>query len=78
MNRNVTPTELIAAHKGEEITINTGERLCALPSPYPESGAWKYVVSHPEHGVALVRYANEGLDAALWAINATQEEYDAS
>lgn len=67
----LTVAQLTTAQMGKEILLNTGETLCAVPL---NDGTWKYIVSY-EGVVGLVRYAPAGLDAALWALNATEEEY---
>lgn len=74
MNAKITLTiaELTAAQMGKTITLNTGETLCAVPAL---GGKWKYLLSWGGV-VGLIRYAGPGLNAALWAINASQEEYD--
>jgi hypothetical protein len=66
----LTPTQLTLAQMGKEVELNTGETLCAIPV----SDGWKYLVAF-EGQVGLIRYANNGLEAALWALNASEEEY---
>jgi hypothetical protein len=67
----LTPAQLTLAQRGKEQPLNTGETLCAVPL---REGAWKYIVSF-EGVVGLVRYAPAGLTAALWALNASEEDY---
>lgn len=70
----LTPGQLTLAQMGKEVTLNTGETLIAMRVPGPKA-EWRYLLGY--NGViGLIRYAGEGLDAALWALNASQEEYD--
>lgn len=66
----LTPLELTFAQMGKEVTLNKGVTLRARPL----SDGWKYFVCWGGH-VRFIRYAGEGLDAALWALNASEEEY---
>jgi hypothetical protein len=66
----LTPAQLTNAQIGQEVELNTGETLCAIPV----SDGWKYLVAF-EGQVGLIRYANNGLDSALWALNASEEDY---
>ncbi len=66
----LTPAQLSQAQMGHEVELSTGETLCAVPV----SDGWKYLVAF-EGQVGLVRYAGPGLDAALWALNASEEDY---
>ena len=73
--RTLTIAQLSLAQMGREITLNTGETLIAMRDyRYPHHDWWLIVAF--EGVVGLIRYAGEGLDAALWALNASQEEYD--
>jgi hypothetical protein len=67
----LTPAQLTSAQMGVEQPLNTGETLCAVPL---SDGTWKYLVCF-EGVVGLVRYAPAGLEAALWALNASETEY---
>ena len=67
----LTPAQLTKAQMGKEVAINTEETLCAVPV----KDGWKYIVSY-EGQAGLIRYADNGLDAALWALNASEEEYN--
>jgi len=74
MQITLTPAQLTRAQLGQDQTLNTGETLCAVPL---DDGTWKYILSF--EGVCfLVRYAKPGLDAALWALNASEEDYCAA
>jgi hypothetical protein len=73
MQITLTPAQLTRAQLGQEQNLNTGETLCAIPL---NDGAWKYIVAF-EGQVGLIRYAKPGLDAALWALNASEEDYSA-
>jgi hypothetical protein len=66
----LTPAKLTLAQMGQEVELNTGESLCAVPV----SDGWKYVVSYGGQ-LGLVRYADNGIEAALWALNASEEDY---
>ncbi len=68
----LTPAQLTKAQMGQEVTLNTGETLCAVPL----RDGWKYFVCWAGQ-TGLIRYAGRGLDAALWALNASEEEYAA-
>jgi hypothetical protein len=72
----LSPAQLTLAQMGKEVVLNTNETLIAMRSPGPKA-EWRYLVFF-NGCVGLIRYAGEGLDAALWALNATQEEYDAN
>lgn len=65
----LTPAQLTQAQMGKEIMLNTGETLCAVPV----RDGWKYLVSF-EGQVGLIVYADNGIDAALTALNAPEEE----
>jgi hypothetical protein len=71
MQITLTPVQLTRAQLGQDQDLNTGETLCAVPL---DDGTWKYIVAF-EGQVGLIRYAKPGLDAALWALNATEEDY---
>jgi hypothetical protein len=66
----LTPAQLTLAQMGKMVDLNTGETLCAIPV----RDGWKYLASF-EGQVAIVRYAADGLEAALWALNASEEDY---
>jgi hypothetical protein len=68
----LTPAQLTKAQMGHDVELNTGETLCAV---LVQDG-WKYIVSY-EGQVGLIRYADNGLDAAIWALNASEEDYNA-
>jgi hypothetical protein len=70
----LTPGQLTLAQMGKEIILNTGESLIAMRVPGPKV-EWRYLLGR-DGVIGHVRYAGEGLDAALRAINATQDEYD--
>lgn len=74
MNTTITMSvaQLTLAQMGKDIYLNTGEVLCAVR----KYGCWCYMVAW-EGQLGLMRYASEGLEAALWALNSSQEEYDA-
>ena len=73
--RKLTIAQLSLAQMGKEVTLNTGETLVAMRDyRYPHQSWWLIVAF--EGVVGLIRYADEGLDAALWALNASQEEYN--
>jgi hypothetical protein len=74
MQITLTAAQLTRAQLGQDQDLNTGETLCAVPL---NDGAWKYLVSF-EGVCGYVRYAKPGLDAALWALNATEEDYSAA
>jgi hypothetical protein len=74
MKITLTPAQLTLAQMGKEVVINTNETLVAKRTPGPKI-EWRYLVLF-DGVVCLIRYAGEGLDAALWALNATQEEYE--
>lgn len=65
----LTPAQLTQAQMGQEVPLNTGESLRALPY----GDGWKYFVCW-ENQTGLIRYANNGLDAALSALNASEED----
>ena len=67
----LTPAQLTQAQMGTTVNLNTGETLCAVPL---NDGDWKYLVAF-QGQVGLIRYAKPGLDAALWALNASEEDY---
>ena len=70
--RNLTVAQLAIAQTGKEIRLTTGETLCAVF----EHEYWKYMISY-QGQTGMVRVApNAGLQAAIWAINASQEEYN--
>ncbi|CAB5224223.1 hypothetical protein UFOVP393_42 [uncultured Caudovirales phage] len=69
----LTPVQLTKAQMGHAVPLNTGETLCAVPV----GDGWKYFVCW-ENQTGLIRYAPEGLNAALWALNASEEEYRAA
>ena len=75
MKITLTPAQLTLAQMGKEVVLNTTETLVAMRPPGPQI-EWRYLIVF-DGVVCLIRYAGEGLDAALWALNATQEEYDA-
>jgi hypothetical protein len=52
--------------------LSEGYILTAVPL---DDGNWKYILSWGGQ-VGLVRYAKPGLEAAKWAINASEEEAD--
>ena len=72
MNKTITltPAQLTQAQMGQEVPLNTGETLCAVPV----RDGWKYFVCWGNQ-TGLIRYAGHGLDAALWALNASEEDY---
>lgn len=67
----LTPAQLTKAQMGHEIELNTGETLCAVPV----RDGWKYFVCWGGQ-TGLIRYADHGLDAAIWALNASEEDYN--
>jgi hypothetical protein len=69
-NITLTPAQLTLAQMGKEISLNTGESLCAVPV----SDGWKYLVAF-EGQVGHICYAGDGLDAALWTLNASEEDF---
>jgi len=76
-NITLTAAQLTLAQMGKEIELNTGETLCAIPVITLGVTGWKYILSF-EGQVGLIRYANNGLDAAVWALTATEAEYTES
>lgn len=69
-NITLAAAQLTQAQMGKEIELNTGETLCAVQV----NDGWKYILSF-EGQVGPIRYASNGLDAAVWALNAAEEEY---
>ena len=69
---NITPAQLATAQVRGETALSKGYILTAVPL---DDGHWKYILSWGGQ-VGLVRYAAPGLEAAKWAINATEEEAD--
>jgi hypothetical protein len=74
MQITLTPVQLTRAQLGQDQDLNTGETLCAVPL---DDGTWKYIVAF-EGVCGLIRYAKPGLDAALWALNANEQDYSAA
>ena len=70
MTIKLNPVQLTQAQMGNEVMLNTGETLCAAPV----KDGWKYFVCWGNQ-TGLIRYAAHGLDAALWALNASDEDY---
>lgn len=75
MNISLTPAQLTLAQMGHEVQLNTNESLIAMPVPGPKT-EWRYLLGY-EGVVCRIRYAGPGLAAALWALNASDEEYNA-
>ena len=73
--RQITPAQLTLAQMGKEVTLNTGETLIAVQVPGPKA-EWRYLIGW-QGCIYQIRYASPGLASALWAINATDEEYTA-
>jgi hypothetical protein len=69
---NITPAQLATAQVRGETALDEGYILTAVPL---DDGNWKYILSWGGQ-VGLVRYAPPGLEAARWAINASEEEAD--
>jgi hypothetical protein len=69
---NITPAQLATAQVRGETALDEGYILTAVPL---DDGNWKYILSWGGQ-VGLVRYAKPGLDAAKWAINASEEDAD--
>ena len=69
---NITPAQLATAQVRGETALDEGYILTAVPL---DDGNWKYILSWGGQ-VGLVRYAKPGLEAARWAINASEEEAD--
>lgn len=70
MKITLTPAQLTQAQMGHEVELNTGETLCAIPC----GDGWKYLISCAGQ-TGMVRYAGHGLEAAMWALNASDEDY---
>jgi hypothetical protein len=73
--RQLTPAQLTLAQMGKEVTLNTGETLIAMQVPGPKA-EWRYLIGW-QGTIHLIRYARPGLAAALWVLNASEEEYNA-
>jgi len=73
-NITLTVAQLTQAQMGKEVNLDTGETLCAIPVITLGVTGWKYILTFGGQ-VGLIRYANNGLDAAVWALNASEEEY---
>jgi hypothetical protein len=69
-NITLTAAQLTKAQMGKEVEINTGETLTAIQL----NDGWKYILAFGGQ-VCLVRYADNGLEAAVWALNASEEDY---
>ena len=69
---NITPAQLATAQVRGSTALSEGYSLTAVPL---DDGSWKYILSWGGQ-VGLVRYAKPGLEAARWAINASEEEAD--
>ena len=68
----ITPAQLTTAQVRGSTALDEGYSLTAVAL---DDGNWKYILSWGGQ-VGLVRYAAPGLDAAKWAINASEEEAD--
>jgi hypothetical protein len=71
--RQLTPAQLTLAQMGKEVTLNTGETLIAMQVPGPKA-EWRYLIGW-QGTIHLIRYARPGLAAALWVLNASEEDY---
>jgi hypothetical protein len=69
---NMNLIQLTKAQLGAEVALDCGHTLIAIPV----AGGWKYLVAW-QGTVGLIRYAGQGLEAALWALNSSDEEYTA-
>jgi hypothetical protein len=72
MTIKITPAKLALAQGGETVALEGGYFLQATAC----GNSWKYGLSW-ENQSGLTRYARPGLEAAQWAVNASEEEYAA-
>jgi hypothetical protein len=75
MNITLTPAQLTLAQMGREVQLTADDSLIAMPVP-GSTNEWRYLLGW-QGVVYRIRYAGPGLDAALWALNASDEEYNA-
>ena len=69
MDTIITPVQLTLAQLGKAVVLTSGETLKAVQLV----DGWKYVILQDDI-VARVVYADNGLDAANLAVNASDEE----